>query len=52
MFDSAGPILVNSGQAITSARFAEPGTYVLRAMANDGALSTSAEVTVIVTAQP
>lgn len=51
-FDSAGPILVNNGQAITMARFAEPGMYILRAIANDGALSTSAEVTVLVTAQP
>jgi hypothetical protein len=49
-FDSTGPILVNNGQAVTTARFAEPGTYVLRAMANDGALSTSAEVTVTVAA--
>jgi hypothetical protein len=45
-FDNAGPILVSNGQAATQAHFSEPGTYVLRATANDGALSKTAEVTV------
>jgi hypothetical protein len=31
-----------------TARFAERGTYVLRATANDGALSTKTDVTVTV----
>jgi hypothetical protein len=48
MFDSAGPIAVNGGQAVASAQFSEPGTYVLRATASDGALSTKAEITVSV----
>jgi hypothetical protein len=42
-------IMVADGQAITTARFAEPGTYVLRATANDGALSTITNVTITVT---
>ncbi len=50
-FESAGPISVANGQAATVARFAEPGVYVLRATASDGALSTKAEVTVNVTAR-
>jgi hypothetical protein len=48
-FDPPGMIMVADGQAITTARFAEPGTYVLRATANDGALSTIADVTITVT---
>jgi hypothetical protein len=47
-FESAGPMAVNGGQAVASAQFSEPGTYVLRATASDGALSTKAEVTVSV----
>jgi hypothetical protein len=47
-FESADPIEVKDGQAITTARFAEPGTYVLRATANDGELSTTADVTITV----
>jgi hypothetical protein len=47
-FDSAGPMAVNGGQAVVSAQFSEPGTYVLRATASDGALSTKAEITVSV----
>jgi hypothetical protein len=43
-----GPIVVASGQAVTKAHFERPGTYVLRATANDGELSTSADVTVSV----
>jgi hypothetical protein len=47
-FDSAGPILVKEGKAITAAHFEEPGTYVLRAIANDGQLSTRADLTITV----
>jgi hypothetical protein len=42
------PIAVASGQAVTTARFAAPGTYTLVAMANDGRLSTRSEVVVTV----
>jgi hypothetical protein len=47
-FDRSGPIAVENGKAETSVRFTERGTYVLRATANDGALSTKADVTVTV----
>lgn len=47
-FDSAGPILVSEGKAVNAAHFAQPGTYVLRATANDGQLSTRADVTITV----
>jgi hypothetical protein len=47
-FESAGPLAVNNGQAVTTAQFSEPGIYVLRATASDGALSTKAEITVVV----
>jgi len=47
-FESAGPIAVNNGQAVTTARFAAPGTYVLRATASDGALATTSDVTILV----
>ena len=48
-FEPAGIIMVADGKAVTTARFAEPGTYVLRATANDGALSTVTDVTITVT---
>ena len=48
-FDSSAPIPVSNGRAVTTARFAAAGTYVLRATADDGALSTSADVTITVT---
>jgi hypothetical protein len=47
-FDATGPILVAGGKAVTTAHFAEPGTYVLRATANDGALSTRTDITIVV----
>ena len=47
-FDSAGPIPVSNGQAITAAHFTEPGTYVPRATATDGTLQTSSQVTITV----
>jgi hypothetical protein len=51
-FDETGSIPVLNGQAVTKAHFPQPGTYVLRATANDGELSTAADVTVNVTAGP
>jgi hypothetical protein len=45
-FDDKGPILVTNGQAATKASFSAPGTYVLRATANDGQLSVSSDITV------
>ena len=47
-FGAAGPTLVVNGQVSTSATFAVPGTYVLRATANDGQLSRFVNVTVTV----
>ena len=54
-FDPATPVNVGTpgepvtgGQAVTTARFPQPGTYVLRAVVDDGALSTTADVTVTV----
>ena len=44
-FDNADPILVTDGRAVTKAYFSVPGTYVLRATANDGELSTSTDIT-------
>ena len=49
-FDRTGPISVANGKADVPARFPAPGIYTLVATANDGALSTKAEVTVTVTA--
>jgi hypothetical protein len=45
-FDDAGSIAVTNGQAITMAHFSEPGIYVLRATATDGALSTTRDITI------
>jgi len=47
-FDYTEPIPVKDGQAVTTAHFTEPGTYVLRATANDGALSSTTSATVTV----
>jgi hypothetical protein len=47
-FEEPGPISVSNGQAVTTARFALPGTYRLIATANDGALSTRTELIVTV----
>jgi hypothetical protein len=44
----AGAIAVADGKAVATARFAERGTYLLRATANDGALSTRADITIAV----
>ena len=40
------------GRATTSARFSKPGTYVIRAAADDGAYLSTADVTVVVSAVP
>ncbi len=47
VFEPMMPPLVK-GKAVTTARFSEPGTYTLRAVADDTVLTTAAEVTVIV----
>jgi hypothetical protein len=47
-FGASGLTPVVNGQASTSATFAVPGTYVLRAIANDGQLSKFVNVTVTV----
>jgi hypothetical protein len=47
-FEPSGATAVASGKADVTARFSERGTYVLRATANDGALSTKADVTITV----
>ena len=49
-FDTEGPIAVTGGQAVTTAHFSAPGTYVLHAVATDGALQTGAGVTITVKA--
>jgi len=48
VFGSAGPLSLINGQATTTVRFSMPGTYHLRAIANDGALSNTADVTITV----
>jgi hypothetical protein len=48
-FDDLGPTLVTNGQAATKVHFTAPGTYVLRATANDGELSVGTEITIAVT---
>jgi hypothetical protein len=48
VFEETGAIPVSNGQAATTVRFSEPGTYRLRAIANDGAMSTTADVIVSV----
>ena len=47
-FDPAGPAPVANGKAEVTARFGERGTYVVRATANDGALSTRTDLTITV----
>ncbi len=47
-FEPAGSIPVAEGKAVTTARFAQVGTYVLRATASDGALSTRTDVPITV----
>jgi hypothetical protein len=47
-FDPA-KVRVVDGQASTSARFSEPGTYLLRGFADDGILLDYVDVSVTVT---
>ena len=47
-FETTGPIGVTNGQAVTTARFAVPGTYQLMASASDRAMTTRVPVTVTV----
>jgi hypothetical protein len=47
-FEPREPVIVSGGKASASARFPQPGSYILRATANDGELQTTADVTVIV----
>lgn len=50
IFAPEGAAGVKNGQAVVTATFKQPGTYMLRAKANDGALSSDAkDVTVTVT---
>jgi hypothetical protein len=49
-FERAGSIPVTEGTAATTARFPQPGSYVLRATASDGALSVKTDVTITVDA--
>ena len=48
LVEPTGRIPVVGGRTSVSVRFEEPGTYVLRATADDGALSTPADVTIVV----
>jgi hypothetical protein len=50
VFESTTPMSIANGLATTTAKFNEPGTYVLRATANDGALATKTDITITVTA--
>ncbi len=47
-FDPRVPEIGEGGRAVTQVGFSQPGTYVLRAVADDTVLTTSAEVTVVV----
>ena len=47
--EDAKAALVSDGTAVVTATFSEPGTYVLRVMAHDGALKVTREITVNVT---
>ena len=47
-FDPSGTATVAGGRADVTARFSERGTYVVRATANDGALSTKADLSITV----
>jgi hypothetical protein len=50
IFDSADPLRVTDGKAVVTAQFTQPGAYWLRAVANDGRLSTTADVNITVKA--
>ena len=46
------PSVPDDGKVVTTARFSAPGTFVIRAMADDGYLYTPADVSVSVTVTP
>lgn len=46
------PVPPVDGRATTAVRFSQPGTYVVRAAADDGNYVTTSDVTVVVTADP
>jgi hypothetical protein len=48
VLDNAGPASVVNGRVSTTAHFSQPGTYRLRAIASDGALSTTTDVVITV----
>jgi len=48
-FDDKGASEVVGGKVVTAVHFSAPGTYVLRATADDSALTTSKTITVNVT---
>jgi len=48
-FDPATPVAPVDGKATAVARFTKPGTYLLRATASDGALSTTTDVKIVAT---
>jgi hypothetical protein len=52
ILDPSGPTAVAEGKGAVTARFRQPGTYVLRATANDGSLSTKSDVTINVSGTP
>jgi hypothetical protein len=47
-FDPSGAIAAAGGTVAVNARFSQRGTYVVRATANDGALSTRTDLTITV----
>ncbi len=49
-FESTGPLQVTNGQAVTTARFDQPGTYQFVVSASDRAMTTKVPVTVTVQA--
>ena len=52
ILEPTGATPVADGKASVTARFQQAGTYVLRAIANDGSLSTRTDVTITVGAAP
>jgi hypothetical protein len=48
VLDKSGPQPVTDGLIAVNARFNQPDTYVLRATANDGGLSTTTDLRIVV----